>query len=207
MSRLIPLWVFTFSSMLVRIAHRQWLFVTLIGFLGFTGSAFVGLLVGISEPKFHDEFSYLLTADTFALGLSFRRCDTCTYVNGVAVDGRFLVRIIPVILIASLVPVLPQKMNVNRGSWNLQRARILDELESDKERQLVIVRYGPKHSKQNEWFYNEPDIDGAKVVWAQEMDADQNLRLLEYFNNRQVWLLEVGQNRPPFWLVPYPGRN
>jgi hypothetical protein len=54
--------------------------------------------------------------------------------------------------------------------------------------------------------YNEADIDGAKVVWAREMDADQNLRLLEYFNDRQVWLLEVGQNRPPFKLVPYPGR-
>ena len=122
--------------------------------------------------------------------------------------GQLIVQAILVICVASLVLSLAQKIRVKPShAWSLQRPRILAELKKDGERHLVIVRYPPKYSwTTGEWVYNEADIDGAKVVWAREMDADQNLRLLEYFNDRQVWLLEVGQNRPPFKLVPYPGR-
>jgi hypothetical protein len=42
------------------------------------------------------------------------------------------------------------------------------------------------------------------VVWAHEMDSAQNRKLLEYFQERQVWLLEVDQQNSSPKLVPYP---
>jgi hypothetical protein len=86
---------------------------------------------------------------------------------------------------------------------------MLAELKKDEGRHLVIVRYGPKFSKfslskEEEWVYNEAEIDGAKVVWAREMDATQNRKLLEYFRDRQLWLLEVNGDQSPLKLLPYP---
>jgi hypothetical protein len=71
----------------------------------------------------------------------------------------------------------------------------------------VIVRYGPRHWPLREWVYNEADIDRATVVWAREMDAPHNCTLLEYFKDRQVWLLEVDKWDVPPKLSPYPGTS
>jgi hypothetical protein len=122
--------------------------------------------------------------------------------------GRFIVRAIPLICAAWFVLSLAHKIRIKPAhAWSLQRARILAQLQADEGRHLVIVRYGPEHSPDKEWVYNKANIDGAKVIWAREMDAAQNHKLLDYFNDRQVWLLEVNGDQRPVKLLPYPARS
>src|SRR5437867_3358342 len=51
-----------------RIAQRRTLSVFLVGFVSFMLSAAFSLLVRMPQPRVHDEFCYLLAADTFAHG-------------------------------------------------------------------------------------------------------------------------------------------
>jgi hypothetical protein len=120
--------------------------------------------------------------------------------------GVFLVRsILPISLVMLLavacMPALFAKPWPDY-SWyyflpgQTPRSRILDRLSEMAGRQLVIVRYAANHNPFNEWVYNDPDIDDAKVVWAREMSPEQNERLIQYFAGRNIWLAEPDRNPP-----------
>jgi hypothetical protein len=89
---------------------------------------------------------------------------------------------------------------------NLERARVLEQLDRTAGQHLVIVRYGPQHDALREWVYNEPRIDAAKVVWARDMGDLANQELMRYFASRRIWLLVVDDDAKSPSLGPYPAR-
>lgn len=61
---------------------------------------------------------------------------------------------------------------------------------------LILVRYSAKHRWVEEWVFNGADIDSSRVVWARELGGEQDQRLLRYFKDRQVWILEPDMKVP-----------
>lgn len=78
----------------------------------------------------------------------------------------------------------------HRQDWDYQRQQMIAHLTRQGGQHLILVRYGPRQSVHDDWVHNGADIDGAPVVWARDMGAEKNKRLLEYFAGRKVWLLE-----------------
>lgn len=78
---------------------------------------------------------------------------------------------------------------------NLDRARILRQLQHAPGQHLVIVRYEDDHDLDREWVYNTANIDASKVVWARDM-GPQNQELFDYFKDRSVWQVEADDPHP-----------
>jgi hypothetical protein len=134
--------------------------------------------------------------------------------------GMFLVRVLPLVYAGALglrllAPALGLPLAETTLWWlrltpserGLERAHLLARLEQMPGEHLVIVRYGPAYDpgRQIEWVYNRADIDRAKVIWARELDGAENVRLLEYYRHRHVWLIEP--DRHPVQLGPHTGSS
>jgi len=85
---------------------------------------------------------------------------------------------------------------------NQNRAAIVKKLRSLPGKHLVMVRYSDDHNIHEEWVFNGADLDGAKVLWARELDdKEQNAKLLTYYADRTVWLVQPDE--APSEIVPY----
>ena len=75
------------------------------------------------------------------------------------------------------------------------RSAIRNQLAKAPGRQLVFVRYWPRHTFQ-EWVHNAADIDNSPIVWARDLGSAENAKLIRYYPDRSIWLLETDA-RPP----------
>jgi len=111
--------------------------------------------------------------------------------RGVPHLGRWASRAIVAGAVVTFVAALMEwQPFAHKWPWCLERARMQTELEAEPGRHLAIVRYTPSHSIHQEWVYNRADIDAAKVVWARDLGDERNQRLLDYFADRRVWIVE-----------------
>jgi hypothetical protein len=125
--------------------------------------------------------------------------------------GRALVSIIPltisaliVLRVVAVVAHAPLEPRWPRG--NLERAKVVRELESMPGQHLVLVRYSPNHNVDWEWVWNDAEIDQAKIVWARDMGDTKNRELLDYFSGRRVWQINGDDAIPkPETYVPTNG--
>jgi hypothetical protein len=160
----------------------------------------------------HPHYLAPLTAAFYVLVLMSMRCLRAWEWQDRTI-GRFLVRAVPVIcvlmfLVRTAAPFAHASIRYSGiRTWcsedrqNLERARIMKQLQKLPGDHLVIVRYAADHDFiLNEWVFNNADIDGSKVIWARDMGA-QNAELLQYFSRRKAWLIEPDCNPPR--LSPY----
>jgi hypothetical protein len=70
------------------------------------------------------------------------------------------------------------------------RVAVIKQLMDAPGKHLIMVRYLDDHNIHDEWVYNGADIDGSKVLWARELDEQQNAKLFAYFKDRHIWLVE-----------------
>ncbi len=154
--------------------------------------SYLGLLV---VAPFFLHYAAPLTATFFALTLQGMRHLRRWHHAGRPV-GVGLTRAVILVILAVLAAHVYKALHEKRSgiSWTnpemVQRARIVSQLEGMSDKQLVIVRYSPKHDVHQEWVYNAADIDNSKIVWARRIPGVDLTPLLDYFRNRRVWTIE-----------------
>jgi hypothetical protein len=192
--------IFILSLLFLATSHKMWRRRNVMFPLGICTLMMAALLTGV---WYFPHYAAPVTCLAFLLVVESLRQVRCFTWRGKPVGRHFVRGVLPMVLVTAIASYAVAHYMEKPSVWYLDRRRIMRELELGKERHLVLVRYGPKHSPTKEWVYNRADIDGAKVVWAREMNPQADRELLDYFKDRRVWLLQADQL--PRHLTPYPG--
>jgi hypothetical protein len=77
-----------------------------------------------------------------------------------------------------------------------RRIAVANALSAIPGRLLVFVHYEPRHIFQQEWVWNQADIDGSRIVFARDLGGPENEKLIRYYPGRRVLRLEPDQEPP-----------
>ncbi len=170
---------------------------------------YLALLVFLAGIRDYRQGWVALTLLIFALGTNFYPIFLPHYVAGVAclfvlvsVDGLRMLSRWPAGAVAAraLVYLCVAQFVFSYITYSQRnpdsRIEINRQLGEMPGRLLVLVRYWPQHIFQQEWVYNAADIDHARVVWARDLGDAEDQKLLHYYADRTVLLLEADA-RPP----------
>jgi hypothetical protein len=167
---------------------------------------FVGAAGVLSVTWSHPHYAAPLLCVLVALVVQAMR-----HLNTIQLRGRRMgsmaVRIIVVILLVQ-TGSLAFEGHCDSAEWRCfglrERADIVNTLSQAPGKHLVMVQYNRFHYIHSEWVYNGAEIDSAKIVWARDMDGEQNQKLFDYFKDRQIWVVRPDEmDREARKLTPY----
>ncbi len=175
------------------------------------------LMVGMSVETFLiPHYIAPFTAAFYAIGLQAMRHLRVWKPGGQPVGTTMVRLLVTVCIILAVLRAYAEPLHFQLSNWpsaawasvwhgpghvGVARAQVESELENLPGKQLVIVRYSADHSTFDDWVYNTADIDNSKVIWAREMSDAENLELIRYYKDRNVWLVQP--DLQPAGLSPY----
>jgi hypothetical protein len=202
----------TFSTYFQRLVYR----IRYIRFFLYP-PLYVALIVFLAGIRGYRYLWVALTLLVFALGTNFYPFFLPQYVASLAcvfilvsVEGLRMLSEWPTGAMAAraLVYLCIVQFVFSYGVYAFDRDRnperriaIDNQLANMPGKLLVLVRYWPQHIFQDEWVYNAADIDGSRVVWARDLGDAEDQKLIHYYPDRTVLLLEPDA-RPPR-IAPY----
>lgn len=77
------------------------------------------------------------------------------------------------------------------------RVEAIHKLDAIPGKHLVFVRYSKEHNVHHEWVFNDADLENSRIVWARELDKEQNDKVIEHYNGRKVWFIEADRFLAP----------
>jgi transposase InsO family protein len=69
------------------------------------------------------------------------------------------------------------------------RSEVTAKLNDLPGRDIVLVSPDRRHPVHAAMLYNEPDLEGAEIIWAHRLGGGKDDAMLRHFHGRRVWNL------------------